>query len=179
MSETKQLLLIRHGKASWQPQFKDFDRPLTSTGETQSRCIADWLKQNAISPDCWLVSAARRTVQTADIIRLRLGQQDTVQNVAGNLYLAEADDLLTSLQSAPDAAGCVALVGHNPGLSQLLIYLSGKQLSDFSVAPDVMWPATLAVIQFDGQWSYLHQLPKTLNYVVHGKLMADNHERDV
>jgi len=175
MSETKQLLLIRHGKATLQPQFKDFDRPLTGTGENQSRCIADWLKQSAISPDCWLVSAARRTVQTTDIIRLRLGQQDTVQNVTGNLYLAEADDILASLQSAPDAASCVALVGHNPGLSQLLMELSGKQLSSFSVAPDVMWPATLAVIQFDGQWSDLPQLPITLKYVVHGKLMAYEH----
>ncbi|MEX1200774.1 MAG: histidine phosphatase family protein [Methylophaga sp.] len=175
MSQAKQLLLIRHGKATWQPQFKDFDRPLTSTGESQSRCIADWLKQTAISPDCWLVSSARRTVQTADIIRLRLGQQDTVQNVTGNLYLAEADDLLASLQSAPDAASSVALVGHNPGLSQLLMDLTGKQLSNFSVAPDVMWPATLAVIQFDGQWSHLHQLPVILKYVVHGKLMAYEH----
>ncbi|MEX0615957.1 MAG: histidine phosphatase family protein [Methylophaga sp.] len=175
MSQAKQLLLIRHGKATWQPQFKDFDRPLTSTGESQSRCIADWLKQTAISPDCWLVSSARRTVQTADIIRLRLGQQDTLQNVSGNLYLAEADDLLASLQSAPDAASSVALVGHNPGLSQLLMDLTGKQLGHFSVAPDVMWPATLAVIQFDGQWSRLHQLPMTLKYVVHGKLMAYEH----
>lgn len=172
MSETKQLLLIRHGKATGQPQFKDFDRPLTSTGENQSRCIADWLKQTAILPDCWLVSAARRTVQTADIIRLCLGQQDTVQNVSGSLYLAEADALLASLQSVPDAASCVALVGHNPGLSELLMHLAGKQLSNFTVAPDVMWPATLAMFQFDGQWSHLHQLPITLQYVEHGKLMA-------
>ncbi len=179
MSQTKQLLLIRHGKATWQPQFKDFDRPLTRTGENQSQCIADWLKQAPILPDSWLVSAARRTVQTADIIRLSLGQQDTVQNVSGNLYLAEADALLASLQSVPDAASCVALVGHNPGLSELLMYLTGKQLSDFTVAPDVMWPATLAVIQFDGKWSHLNQLPMTLQYVEHGKLMAYHQSCDV
>lgn len=172
MSEAKQLLLIRHGKATWQPQFKDFYRPLTDTGENQSRCIADWLKKAAILPDCWLVSAARRTVQTADIIRLQLGQQDTVKNVSGSLYLAEAGELLASLQSVPDAASCVALVGHNPGLSELLMDLTGKQLSNFTLAPDVMWPASLAVIQFDGQWSHLHQLPMTLQFVVHGKLMA-------
>lgn len=175
MSETKQLLLIRHGKATWQTQFKDFDRPLTGTGENQSRCIADWLKQAEIKPDCWLVSAARRTVQTADIIRLGLGQQDKVQNISGSLYLAEADTLLASLQSVPETASCVALVGHNPGLSELLMHLTGKQLSNFTVAPDVMWPATLGVIQFDGQWPHLHQLPMTLQHVVHGKLIA--HER--
>lgn len=172
MSEAKQLLLIRHGKATWQPQFKDFDRPLTGSGENQSRCIADWLKQAVIFPDCWLVSAALRTVQTADIIRLRLGQQDTVQNVSDSLYLAEADELMASLQSVPDAASSVVLVGHNPGLSELLMHLTSKQLNNFTVSPDVMWPATLAVIQFEGQWSHLHKLPMTLQYVVHGKLMG-------
>ncbi|MDX1573169.1 MAG: histidine phosphatase family protein [Methylophaga sp.] len=173
MAEIRQLVLMRHGKASWQSQCKDFDRPLTSTGENQSRCVADWLKQAAILPDCWLVSAARRTVQTADILRLRLGQQDTVQNVAGSLYLAEVGDLLASLQSVPDTAHCVAMVGHNPGLSELLMLLSGKQLNNFTVAPDVMWPATLALLTFEGSWSHLHQLPITLQYVVHGKLMAN------
>ncbi|MDT8309916.1 MAG: histidine phosphatase family protein [Methylophaga sp.] len=176
MAEAKQLLLIRHGKASWQPQFKDFDRPLTSTGEAQSRCIADWLKQAALLPDCWLVSAARRTVQTADIVRLRLGQQDTVQNVSAGLYLAEADHLLATLQALPESADCTALVGHNPGLSELLIKLAGAQLSKFRVAPDIMWPATVAVLEFTGQWAALNRRQPSLKQVIHGKLLAKTAE---
>lgn len=176
MAEAKQLLLIRHGKASWQPQFKDFDRPLTSIGEAQSRSIADWLKQSALLPDCWLVSAAQRTVQTADILRLRLGQQDTVQNVSGSLYLAEADHLLATLQTVPESANCTVLVGHNPGLSELLMQLAGQQLGKFSLAPDIMWPATVAVLEFTGQWSALNRRQPSLKHVIHGKLLAKSAE---
>lgn len=172
MAEAKQLLLIRHGKASWQPQFKDFDRPLTSVGEAQSRCIADWLTQSALLPDCWLVSAAQRTVQTAEILRLRLGQQGTVQNVSGSLYLAQANYLLTTLQQVPESANCIALVGHNPGISELLMQLAGQQLSRFELAPDIMWPATLAQLAFNGKWSEFNQQQPSLKHVIHGKLLA-------
>lgn len=170
---TKQLLLLRHGKASWQPGFKDFDRPLTATGEKQARCVADWLTTEALLPDCWLVSAAQRTVQTADILRLRLGQQDKMQNVSASLYLADEAYLLATLRSVPETASRLALVGHNPGLSELLMHLAGKQLSNFTLAPDVMWPATLAVLTFDGQWAHLDQQPVTLKQLVHGKVLAN------
>lgn len=165
----KQLLLLRHGKASWQQPVSDFDRPLTTTGEQQARVIADWLRNKKITPDCWLVSAAKRTLQTADIIRLRLGQQATVQNISRSLYLAEAEHLLSTLQTVPDAANCVALVGHNPGISDLLMQLAGNQLGKFSLAPDIMWPASLAVFSVKSRWSDLHADLVDLNNLVHGK----------
>ncbi len=172
MAEGKQLLLLRHGKASWQPQFQDFDRPLTSSGEKQSRCIADWLKQAQILPDCWLVSAAQRTVQTAEIIRLRLGQQDTTQNLFSSLYLAEPEQILTTIQAVPDVAQCVVLVGHNPGISELLMQLAGPPLGKFDVAPDIMWPASLAVFSVNGQWSEIVAETLQLTALVHGKQLA-------
>lgn len=173
MADCKKLLLLRHGKATWQPQFKDSERPLTIIGETQSRCIADWLKQAALNPDCWLVSSAKRTLQTAEIIRMGLGQQESVQNVSGSLYLASAEHLLTTLQSVPDIAQCTILVGHNPGLSELLLRLAGGQIKQFTLAPDVMWPATLAVLEFEGSWKALVQQSVSLNNVLHGKLLAN------
>lgn len=172
MAEGKQLLLIRHGKASWQPQFKDFDRPLTSVGEQQCRCVADWLRQSAILPDCWLVSAAKRTVQTAEIIRLRLGQQDTAQNLFDSLYLAEADQLLATIQAVPESAQCAVLVGHNPGLSDVLMQLAGRQLSQFTVAPDIMWPASLAMFSVSDNWSAVSAEALQLTALVHGKQLA-------
>lgn len=172
MAEGKQLLLLRHGKASWQPQFQDFDRPLTSSGEKQSRCIADWLKQTLIVPDYWLVSAAKRTVRTAEIIRLRLGQQNSAQNLFRSLYLAEAGQILTTIQAVPESAQCVVLVGHNPGLSDLLMQLAGPQLGKFDVAPDIMWPASLAVFAVNDSWSEVTADGLQLTALVHGKQLA-------
>lgn len=172
MVKDKQLLLLRHGKAAWQPQFQDFDRPLTSSGEKQSRCIADWLKQAQILPDCWLVSAARRTVQTAEIIRLRLGQQDTAQNLFSSLYLAGTGQILTTIQAVPETTQCMVLVGHNPGISELLIQLAGPPLRKFEVAPDIMWPASLAVFSVNGNWSDIAAETLQLAALVHGKQLA-------
>ena len=38
-------------------------------------------------------------------------------------YLAELDELLGRLRAADHAAGCVMIIGHNPGLQELAIAL--------------------------------------------------------
>lgn len=173
MTDSRKLLLLRHGKATWLSEFDDFDRPLTTTGEKQSRLVGDWLRAQGIQPNYWLVSAARRTLQTADIVRLRIGQRKPLNRVAEDLYLAEAEYLEQAIRQVPDTVNCLILVGHNPGIGELLLEMAGEQLNQFSLSPELMWPATLAMFDVAGPWSSFKDNSLTLTELIHGKVLAE------
>lgn len=111
---TKRLILIRHAKSSWEDlDADDFERPLNQRGQVGADAIGKWLGDGGYHPDEVLVSAAARTVETWDRIALNLPEHSVDKREA--LYHASPDTLLSELQSA--SGNCVAIVGHNPGIS--------------------------------------------------------------
>ena len=80
-----------------------------------------------------------------------LGVDETRIQFEPELYLADLDTLVRTVDSLPAGSGTAMLVGHNPGLDQLVAWLAG---SDVPVAPDgkVMATATLAQLALDGDW---------------------------
>ena len=66
----KTLVLMRHAKSSWSGDLSDFDRPLNSRGIRSARALGNWLRSNDLLPDFALVSAAKRTVETFDKLKM-------------------------------------------------------------------------------------------------------------
>jgi phosphohistidine phosphatase len=98
-------------------------------------------------PDHVLTSSAPRALETAQLVAQACGHRGSVQ---GNrsLYLASEGRYLSALQSLPELARCVLMVGHNPGLSAL-----ARQL--FQHGRD-MAPAEYVSALFNvGDWSEL------------------------
>ncbi|HEX2116707.1 MAG TPA: histidine phosphatase family protein [Alphaproteobacteria bacterium] len=123
LKQNKQLVLLRHAKSSWDDPFiEDFDRPLAKRGRKAAARLATWLKQHRVRPDLILCSPAVRTRETLALIVDALGEKaDIAYDKA--LYLAEADALLAKIQAADNAAACVMLIGHNPGMHELALSL--------------------------------------------------------
>ena len=84
--------------------------------------MAREMRRVGLAPDHVMVSSARRTLQT-----LAAFAWDKPPHIhpLDSLYLAPAADLLDAVNAAPAAAGCVLLVGHNPGLHELALQLAG------------------------------------------------------
>lgn len=121
--KSKDLLLLRHAKSSWDdPLLDDFDRPLAKRGRNAARQMADWFAANRIRPGLILCSAAKRTRETLDLVSPGLGP-DIVVEFDRALYLATADELLARLQQVDDRVGSVLMIGHNPGLQELALAL--------------------------------------------------------
>ncbi|WHZ20123.1 MAG: hypothetical protein OJF55_002272 [Rhodanobacteraceae bacterium] len=138
----RELLLLRHAEAmSAGPDGRDIERPLSLHGEAQARAAGMWLAEQGALPDAVLCSPARRAQMTADAVgkALRL----PVPQLLPAIYQATPGELLTLIENhAPDARR-VLLVGHNPGMEQLLALLTEGR----SDAARGMSPATIAWIE--------------------------------
>ena len=117
----KRLVLIRHGKSSWKnPGLRDFDRPLNKRGKADAPAMGWRLAQRSLIPDRLLSSPARRAIGTAEIIADAIGFPAGRISRMDRLYGAAVTDLLDILRELDDGDDIVYLVGHNPGLTDLI-----------------------------------------------------------
>jgi phosphohistidine phosphatase len=115
-----ELLLVRHAIAHERDARRwrdDADRPLSPRGIARAREAARGLKRLTRPPARVLSSPLVRTRQTARILRECAGWPEPVA-CAQLLPDTPPEEFLALL--ARSGAGCVAAVGHEPGLSELL-----------------------------------------------------------
>lgn len=119
------LLLLRHAKSSWvDPALADHDRPLSPRGAQAARRIAAHLLSEGIRPELVLCSSARRARDTLEALRPVLGESADVRT-ASELYGAGAGEIMQRLRVVDPHAASAMIVGHNPGLHDLVIDLAG------------------------------------------------------
>lgn len=137
----RELMLLRHAEAmSGGPDGRDIERPLSLHGEAQARAAGVWLAEQQAAPDTVLCSSARRAQMTADAVgkALRVPEPQFLPAI----YQATPGELLLLIEAHAAEARRVLLVGHNPGLEQLLALLTeGRSASARGLSP-----ATLAWI---------------------------------
>lgn len=122
---SRELLIMRHGKSDWDYAVEDFDRPITDRGKRAAQRIGVWLDGQRLVPDHLISSPAKRAITTAEKTAKVLGiGADRIQRDP-RVYAAGLDALLAVLQDCPGDARRVLLVGHNPGLEELLDHLNG------------------------------------------------------
>jgi phosphohistidine phosphatase len=135
--------LLRHAKSSWdEPGLPDRDRVLAPRGRKATRRIADHLERERIRPDLVLCSPAARTRETLERIHDALGEPEVAFDE--RLYGATDDELLSCLREAPAEISSIMLVGHNPGLADLLVLLA-EPGSDL---PEAVPTGALATLRF-------------------------------
>jgi phosphohistidine phosphatase len=125
MERVRTLFLLRHAKSSWaDPTLEDHDRPLAPRGRRAARFIADHLRAQAVRPQLVLCSSARRARETLAELTPVLGDQVEVV-VTDDLYGANADEMLGQLRELGRDTASVMIVGHNPGMHELGLELTG------------------------------------------------------
>ena len=121
------LHLLRHAKSSWDyASQQDFDRPLENRGRKAARLIGEFIEEKGIDFDLVLVSTAARTRETIALIRERAKFAGEVR-YDERIYEATASRLLQIIAQIDDVRESVLLVGHNPGIEELLPLLTGEQ----------------------------------------------------
>jgi phosphohistidine phosphatase len=119
----RRLHLLRHAKSSWDdPALPDHERPLAPRGQRAGKRIARWARQNDVRPQLVLSSSAVRVRETLDGVLPGLGEPEV--RFEDDLYDARVDALLERVRALPDEIDDAMLVGHNPGLRDLLLLLA-------------------------------------------------------
>jgi phosphohistidine phosphatase len=122
---TKTLYLLRHLKSSWDDALLgDHDRPLAPRGRKAGKKLARHVRQNGVAPELVLCSPAVRTRETFDAVRSALGKPEA--RFLPQLYAASDDDLLAAVRGVEPEVRSVLLIGHNPGLHDLALALTGR-----------------------------------------------------
>lgn len=121
----KTLLVLRHAKSGWDdPVARDFDRRLNAKGQRAAIAIGRYLRREAIGFEHIVASPAVRVKET--LAQVAMGYGTTLApGWDPRLYLASVATLLDVIQELPDSADRVLLSGHNPGLEELVLTLSG------------------------------------------------------
>jgi phosphohistidine phosphatase len=122
------LLIVRHAQAGEQDPTKypdDTDRPLTRSGKEIHAEVSEELAKRDLLPEAILSSPWKRAWQTAEIMAREFSGKKNKLKPRAAPSLAQSPDL-EAIRAEIDGIGeigCVALVGHEPWLSELVSLL--------------------------------------------------------
>lgn len=156
----KQLLILRHAKAhaAFRNQ-PDHDRELNDHGQAAAHEVGQRLADAAMIPDLIISSDAMRTAQTARCAADSAGYCGPIEETA-TLYLATAERYLDVLADVAEPVSRVLIVGHNPGMEDLVEMLTCR--------PTEMPTAALALVELNiEQWDALRDAKPTATLVEH------------
>ena len=150
------LILFRHGKSAWPHGIADHQRPLAPRGVDAVPLMARWLAAQNLRPDFALVSSAKRTQGTfaliADVFTELLHRNEP------RIYEASAERLLGVLREQQEEVRTLLMVGHNPGMQELALVLSGSEQDDPEARSRLKrkYPTSgVAVLDCEGPWRAL------------------------
>jgi phosphohistidine phosphatase len=123
----KTLLIMRHAKSSWDDAAQaDHDRPLNARGRKAGPRMGELLAERRLRPDVILCSTAERARATARLVATASGFTGAVEERA-ELYLASPEAYLRVVRQVRGPAPIVLVIGHNPGLEELVAKLTGRE----------------------------------------------------
>jgi len=150
------LVLLRHAKAEAPGAEPDFDRRLTTRGETDADAAGAWLADERIHPDLVLCSPAARTRQTWQGVSIALAQAQSGGGAPEvryeqQLYDGGRTEVFDLLRASLETVRTILLVGHNPTVSEVsMLLVPNKQYDSRGVE---LRTSGLAVHRSEGPWS--------------------------
>lgn len=144
------LLLLRHAKSSWDHRgLRDHDRPLAPRGERAAPAMGAHLAGTNLRVDRIVSSTAARALATARLFRESFDQNIPLTN-RRDLYHADAREILAVVMEEADGNddARILLVGHNPGMHDLALFLCDEGEPDEIARLRAKFP-TGALAEFD------------------------------
>jgi len=160
----RRIVIVRHAKSSWDdPTVADHDRPLAPRGRKALHGLRDHLESLALRPELVLCSSSRRTCETLDGIHSALGRHPHIE-IDDGLYAADAEHLLARLRHLDDDVTTLVIIGHNPGVADLVDLLVTPSEEPAAEPVTGKFPtAAVALVSFTGHWRALQPAAAALD----------------
>lgn len=122
----KTILVMRHAKSSWDDEsMPDQDRPLNKRGKHDAPRMGDLLKTEGLLPDLIISSSAKRAQSTVELVAEAADYTGEIR-WDDSLYATGPEAYVAVMRTLPDDVGKVMVVGHNPGLEELVAMLTDE-----------------------------------------------------
>jgi phosphohistidine phosphatase len=149
------LVLVRHGKSSWDYDVDDHERPLSGRGRRDAEALGRLLSQRSLHLDLVLCSDATRTKQTWDYAKAGGATAGAIKYLR-DIYHAWVPELLAMIRDVPDEIHTLLVLGHAPGIPDLVEHLCVRTDSPDWTQMDNKFPTSaLAVVNVPGPWAEL------------------------
>ena len=134
----KNLTIVRHAESALQDaQYLDKNRPLTENGRSDALLISQRIRDAGIKPSKILSSSATRAWETALIIAKTIQYSKNLLIKDDRLYLADIHNLVRIIEEQNKDVNNLMIIGHNPGLIELINLLSIKKIANLSTSGTV------------------------------------------
>ncbi|MET9732510.1 histidine phosphatase family protein [Streptomyces sp. NPDC006458] len=152
----RRLVVLRHAKSAWPEGVPDHERPLAGRGRRDAPEAGRALAEADCVPDLAVCSTAVRARRTWELASAEWATPPRVR-YDDRVYAADVPDLLTVARETPPEVQTLLLVGHNPGLEELVLTLAGSALDDSLEAVHEKFPTSaIAVLAWYGpSWDAL------------------------
>lgn len=149
----KILGLYRHAKSDWHDaRARDFDRPLNNRGRKGADVMGRHIASHSIEWQRIIASPAVRVAETVELGAKAAGRSwPAIWD--RRIYLASSATLLDLIHEQEDDAATLLMIGHNPGLEDLIFDLvpddGTSPLRD--IVEEKFPTAAYAVLEIEGQ----------------------------
>jgi phosphohistidine phosphatase len=153
-SAPARLVVLRHAKSAW-PDVGDHERPLAPRGRRDAPAAGRWLAGAGCVPDLAVCSTSRRTHETWDLVA---AQFDAAPRVVFDhrVYGADAAELVEVVRETPAHVRTLLLIGHQPGVQDLVLELAGDAEGDARARARTKFPTSaIAVLVLPVPWAAL------------------------
>ena len=146
----RRLVVLRHAKSAWPNGVPDHERPLAPRGRRDAPAAGHALAEADCLPDLVLCSTAVRARETWELASAQWGTPPPVRHDP-RLYAADVPELLGAVREVSPEVETLLLIGHNPGLEELVLELAGDSLDDALDDVRVKFPTSaIAVLACHG-----------------------------
>lgn len=156
----KLLGLFRHAKSDWHDaRLRDFDRPLNDRGRKGAGLMGRHIDDYGVRWNRVIASPAVRVAQTIELAAKAAGSTPPVL-WDRRIYLASSATLMDLLREQEGDPAAIIMVGHNPGLEDLIFDLvpddGSSPLRD--IVEEKFPTATFAVLELNiASWADLQE----------------------
>ena len=122
---SRKLLVVRHAKSAWPAGVPDRLRPLGPRGLRDAPRMGQRIRQLVGTVDVVVVSPSQRTQETWALMNAELEHPGPVITDP-RVYAAWGAHMLDVVRDLPQDAHTVMVLGHEPGVSELVLSLAGS-----------------------------------------------------
>ncbi len=126
----KNLIIVRHGKSSWEYNVKDKDRPLKERGINDAFLVANVLRKQQLNIDYMFSSPANRALHTSMIFCRELIFPFSKFQISNELYDFSGENVLSFLKSLDNGLNTVVIFGHNYAFTHIANSLGNNYIEN-------------------------------------------------
>lgn len=126
----KQLILVRHGKSSWDYDVDDKDRPLQKRGITDGHLVAAAFKATDTAVDAIFSSPANRALHTCVIFMRELKFPFRKFELSKELYEFSGQGVMDFVKGLDDSLQSVMIFGHNNAFTNVANFFGDKTIDN-------------------------------------------------